>query len=140
MYSGCGSLSVFAADKTKKITLVEHNRDALVFAERNLAGINHTSFGMSGENWVKNCAGTSPHFDAVIIDPPRSGAEKEVLNFLGKSGALQIISMSCDPATHARDLAKLIQKGYEIVNMWLLDFYPNTSHIESLAELRKIGA
>ncbi|MCQ2597424.1 MAG: RsmD family RNA methyltransferase [Treponema sp.] len=137
MYSGCGSLSAFAADKAGKVTLVEHNRDALVFAERNMAGTNHTSFGMSGENWVKNCSATCPHFDAIVIDPPRSGMEKPVLDYLIKSNALQIISMSCDPATHARDLAKLIRNGYEIKDVYLLDFYPNTSHIESLVELRK---
>lgn len=137
MYSGCGSLSVFAADKAKKITLVEHNRDALVFAERNLAGINHTSFGLSGKNWVKNCSDTCPKFDAIVIDPPRSGMEKPVLNYLIKSGAQQIISMSCDPATHARDISRLCCNGYEIKNVYLLDFYPNTSHIESLIELWK---
>ncbi|MCQ2572709.1 MAG: RsmD family RNA methyltransferase [Treponema sp.] len=137
MYSGCGSLSVFAADKAKKVTLVEHNRDALVFAEKNMMGTNHISYGMSGENWVKNCSYSCPKFDAIIIDPPRSGMEKPVLDYLSKSGANQIISMSCDPATHARDISKLCKKGYEIANIWLLDFYPNTSHIESLIELRK---
>ena len=137
MYSGCGSLSVFASDKAGKVTLVEHNRDALVFAERNMAGTNHISYGMSGENWVKNCSPTCPHFDAIVIDPPRSGMERPVLDYLIKSKALQIISMSCDPATHARDLAKLLRNGYEIKNVYLLDFYPNTSHIESLVELRK---
>ena len=137
MYSGCGSLSVFASDKAGKVTLVEHNRDALVFAERNMTGTNHISYGMSGENWVKNCSATCPHFDAIVIDPPRSGMERPVLDYLIKSKALQIISMSCDPATHARDLAKLLRNGYEIKNVYLLDFYPNTSHIESLVELRK---
>jgi 23S rRNA (uracil1939-C5)-methyltransferase len=41
--------------------------------------------------------------------------------------------MSCDPATHARDAARLIQAGYTLEKLYLLDFYPNTSHIESLA-------
>lgn len=137
MYSGCGSLSVFAADKAEKVTLVEHNRDALVFAERNMAGLNHISYGLSGENWVKNCAKDCPSFESIIIDPPRSGMERPVRDYLIKSGAYQIISMSCDMATHARDIAKLICNGYEIKNVYLLDFYPNTSHIESLIELRK---
>ena len=63
--------------------------------------------------------------------------EKSVLNYLIKSGAKQIISMSCDPATHGRDIAVLVRNGYEIKNVYLLDFYPNTAHIESLIELRK---
>lgn len=137
MYAGCGSLSVFAKDKAKKITLVEHNRDALVYAEKNLSGLNHTSYGLSGETWVKTCAASLGTFDSIVIDPPRSGMEKAVLDYLVHSGTNQIISMSCDPATHSRDIARLISAGYKIKNVYLLDFYPNTSHIESLIELRK---
>ena len=76
-------------------------------------------------------------FDAVVIDPPRSGMEKEVLEWLCRSEVPQIRSVSCDPATHSRDLAALIKAGYVLKNLYLLDFYPNTSHIESLAVLEK---
>ena len=47
----------------------------------------------------------------------------------------QILSLSCDPATHARDCARLIAAGYNLKQTYLLDFYPNTSHIESLCVL-----
>ncbi len=133
MYAGCGSISTFLSDKFKNVVLVEHNRDALVFAEKNMAGKKHTSFGLSGAAWVKNCSASSPSFDACVVDPPRSGMEKEVCDYLCKSGIPQIRSLSCDPATHARDCAKLIKAGYSLEELYLLDFYPNTSHIESLA-------
>lgn len=133
MYSGCGSISAFLADKFKQVTLVEHNRDAIVFAEQNMAGTNHTSFGLSGASWVKNCAPTLPAFDACVIDPPRSGMEKEVLDYLCKSKIPFIRSLSCDPVTHARDAEKLVKAGYKLEKIYLLDFYPHTSHIESLA-------
>lgn len=133
MYSGCGSISAFLADKFKQVTLVEHNRDAIVFAEQNMAGTNHTSFGLSGAAWVKNCASTLPPFDACVVDPPRSGMEKEVLDYLCKSKIPFIRSLSCDPVTHARDAEKLIKAGYKLEKIYLLDFYPHTSHIESLA-------
>lgn len=133
MYAGCGSISTFLSDKFKNVVLVEHNRDALVFAEKNMAGRGHTSFGLSGAVWVKNCSASSPSFDACVVDPPRSGMEKEVCDYLCKSGIPQIRSLSCDPATHARDCAKLIKAGYSLEELYLLDFYPNTSHIESLA-------
>lgn len=133
MYSGCGSISAFLADKFENVVLVEHNRDALVFAEKNMAGKKHTSFGLSGAAWVKNCSASAPRFDACVVDPPRSGMEKEVCDYLCKSGISQIRSLSCDPATHARDCAKLIKAGYSLEEIYLLDFYPNTSHIESLA-------
>ncbi len=135
MYSGCGSISAFLTEKYENVVLVEHNRDAIVFAEQNLTGTKHVSYGLSGAAWVKTCAATLPPFDAVTIDPPRSGMEKEVCQWLCASKIPLILSLSCDPATHARDCAHLIKAGYNLKQMYLLDFYPNTSHIESLCVL-----
>ncbi len=135
MYAGCGTFSVFLAQHFSDITLVEHNRDALVFAEQNLMGIKHQSIGLSGAKWAQ--ANPDAYFDAVVIDPPRSGMEHEVCSWLCKSKVPQIRSVSCDPATHARDVARLLKAGYQLKKLYLLDFYPNTSHIESLAVLEK---
>ena len=135
MYAGCGSISAFLTEKYENVVIVEHNRDALVYAEQNLAGKNHISYGLSGANFVKNCAASLPAFDACTIDPPRSGMEKEVCDWLCKSKIPLILSLSCDPATHARDCARLISTGYVLKQIYLLDFYPNTSHIESLSVL-----
>ena len=135
MYSGCGSISAFLTEKYENVVLVEHNRDALVFAEQNLAGTKHLSYGLSGASWVKTCAAALPSFDACTIDPPRSGMEKEVCQWLCDTKIPLVLSLSCDPATHARDCAKLLASGYELKKIYLLDFYPNTSHIESLAVL-----
>ena len=132
MYAGCGSISVFLSDIFENVVLVEHNRDALVFAEKNLQGKNHTSYGLSGANWVKNCSKNCENFDACVVDPPRSGMEKEVRDFLCNSKIPTICSLSCDPTTHARDCFSLVKAGYKIQDVYLLDFYPNTSHIESL--------
>lgn len=141
MYAGCGTFSVFLADRFEKVTLVEHNRDALVYAEQNLAGKRHESFGLSGETWVKyhaqNCIDANGSFDAVVIDPPRSGMEKNVCQWLSKSDIPQVRSMSCDIATHARDIKFLVRGGYKLKELYLLDFYPQTGHIESLAILEK---
>lgn len=135
MYAGCGTFSVFLAEKFKELTLVEHNRDALVFAEQNLSGLPHQSIGLSGAKWAE--ANPNAYFDAVVIDPPRSGMEKEVCDWLCKSKIPQVRSVSCDPATHARDISRLLKAGYNLKKLYLLDFYPNTSHIESLAVLEK---
>lgn len=138
MYSGCGSISTFLSDKFENVILVEHNRDALVYAEENMKGKKHVSYGFSGAAWVKNCSQFCPAFDACVVDPPRSGMEKEVCDYLCKSNIPQIRSLSCDPATHARDISRLLKAGYELDSIYLLDFYPHTSHIESLAVLSKI--
>ena len=136
MYAGCGAISCFLGQNFKNVTLVEHNRDALVFAEQNMAGTPHISYGMSGASWVKNCASTCPAFDAAVVDPPRSGMEKEVLEYFCKSHIPFIAYLSCNPSTQSRDCQKLLAAGYKIESAYLMDFYPNTSHIESLVLLQ----
>ena len=138
MYSGCGSISCFLGQKYSNVVLVEHNRDALVFAEQNMAGIKHTSYGLSGENWAKTCASSCPAFDAAVVDPPRSGMEKAVLDYFCKSNIPFIVYLSCNPSTQSRDCAQLLKNGYNIKKVFLMDFYPNTSHIESLVILEKL--
>lgn len=136
MYAGAGTFSVFLSDSFEKVTLVEHNRDALVFAEQNLAGKKHESFGLSGDVWIKYHA-QGANFDAVVIDPPRSGMEKSVCKWLSSSQIPHIRSLSCNAATHARDAKYLLKAGYRLEKLFLLDFYPQTSHIESLAWFEK---
>ena len=76
------------ADCFDTITLVEHNRDALVYAEQNLAGIPHESYGMSGERWATEYASkysSTSTFDFAIVDPPRSGMENGIRKYLANS-------------------------------------------------------
>ncbi len=137
MYSGAGTFSVFLADLFEKTYLVEHNRDALVHAEINMAGKNHETYGLSGSKWTEQNAplilSRNGQFDAVVIDPPRSGMEKEVCDWLCRNKTPQIRSVSCDPSTQARDAKRLIKSGYKLTKLFLLDFYPQTAHVESLA-------
>ena len=64
-------------------------------------------------------------------------SSKAVLEYLKTSDIPVLACLSCDPATQARDVSFLTKHGYKITGTWLLDFYPNTSHIESLVILRK---
>ena len=138
IYSGAGTISVFLADYFDTLTLVEHNRDAIAFAEQNLRGKNHESYGISGEKWAKEFGPkilekNPPQL--AFVDPPRSGMEKGVRDFLTTSKIPHIAYLSCDPATQARDCKTLIQAGYSISKLFLLDFYPHTGHMETLAFL-----
>lgn len=142
MYSGCGTFSVFLSDIFEKLFLVEHNREQIVFAEKNLAEKKHESYGMSGEKFVRENASliiaNDGNFDAVVIDPPRSGMEKTVCQWLCQSKIPQIRAVSCNPSTQARDASYLLKAGYKITKLYLLDFYPQTAHIESLANFEYI--
>lgn len=138
MYAGVGTFSTFLLDNFNNSVLVEHNRDAISLAEINLQGKKHESYGISGDKWAKEYVSKiKTKFDGVVIDPPRSGIEKSVLDWLCNSNIPSIRSLSCDPITHSRDLKILVNCGYKIKEIYLLDFYPQTHHIESLAILEK---
>ena len=142
MYSGCGTFSVFLSEIFGKMFLVEHNREQIVFAETNLLGTSHESYGQSGEKWVRESepliASNNGKFDAVVIDPPRSGMEKSVCQWLCRAKIPQVRAVSCNPSTQARDAAFLVKAGYKLEKLYLLDFYPQTAHIESLANFENI--
>jgi 23S rRNA (uracil1939-C5)-methyltransferase len=76
-------------------------------------------------------------FDFILIDPPRTGVEKEVLESLLKLAPFEICYVSCDPATLARDLRRLSAK-YKITSVKAIDMFPQTHHIETVVRLRKI--
>ena len=71
-------------------------------------------------------------FDALLIDPPRSGAE-EVMQYIPKFGAKRIVYVSCNPATLARDAGLLVQQGYRLSRAGVMDMFTHTGHVESIA-------
>jgi 23S rRNA (uracil1939-C5)-methyltransferase len=76
--------------------------------------------------------------DALFVDPPRRGLEPQALEALLSHGPPLILYLSCDAATLARDLGLLVgEAGYRVAWLQPLDFFPNTTHIETLAVLRR---
>ena len=74
--------------------------------------------------------------DVVVLDPPRKGCEKEVLDTLYNSKIPMLIYVSCHPQTLARDLDYLVQKGYEILSLQPFDNFAQTAHVESVVVLQ----
>jgi 23S rRNA (uracil1939-C5)-methyltransferase len=75
--------------------------------------------------------------DAIFVDPPRAGLGKVVTQSLSRIAAPRLIYLSCDPSTLARDLRALLDSGYHCEQLTLVDMFPQTGHIESLAVLRR---
>ncbi len=80
----------------------------------------------SHHSWAKQ------GFDALLIDPPRSGAE-EIMHYVPKFGAKRIVYVSCNPATLARDAGILAQQGYQLKKTGVMDMFTHTAHVESIA-------
>lgn len=84
----------------------------------------------SGQPWAKE------GFDALLIDPPRSGA-LEVVQYLPRFGAKRIVYVSCNPATLARDAGELVKAGYKLKKAGVMDMFTHTAHVESIALFEK---
>jgi tRNA/tmRNA/rRNA uracil-C5-methylase (TrmA/RlmC/RlmD family) len=78
-----------------------------------------------------------PRPDAVVLDPPRSGLPPGVADTLAGLGAGRIAYLSCDPATLARDLARIAAGGYVLRSVEGFDLFPQTPHVEALALLER---
>lgn len=137
LHCGLGNFSLPIAGIAERLVGVDIQRAAIRSAERNaiLNGLNNCSFLQGGaEEGARELVRQGERFDLVLLDPPRRGCA-EVLPWLPGLGTRNILYLSCDPATMARDLHKLMEAGYGVDRMMLVDMFPQTHHIETLALL-----
>ncbi len=132
MYAGVGSIGLSVAPK--KATLVELDPATAAMARLNANGshIQAEVIETSTEKALDSIMSELP----VIFDPPRAGLHDKVVGRTLETIPPQVIYLSCNPATQARDLAKLTQR-YDITYFEGFNFFPHTPHIETLAVLRK---
>lgn len=134
LYCGVGLLSSMVEDQFEKIYAVEINKDVSPYIKKNLT-TDCEFYPLSLEKWIAEKKNVTA--ETIIIDPPRTGLTKNVRKFLNTSNAGVIIYVSCDPATMARDLKDIIVDNFTVDDFKLFDFYPQTSHMEAVAVLRK---
>lgn len=82
---------------------------------------------------VEHALGDLPGHDVVLLDPPRAGAGPRVVAGIDEADPRRIVYVSCDPASFARDAADLLRRGWKFLDLRVLDLYPNTHHMESVA-------
>ena len=134
LYAGVGLFSMALSRRFQRVTAVEAVNSAAADLEHN-AALNNApirAVRASTENFLAASA-AAPEF--VLADPPRAGLDKKAVDALVKLRPKRIALVSCDPSTLARDLAGLVQGGYSIESMTMVDLFPQTSHIESVTRL-----
>jgi len=138
LYSGVGSLTAYLASNCEAVDAVEEWRPAAKLLQANMAlnGLANVSLHMDeAERFMRNAA---PGYDAVVLDPPRSGCAEDVIAGILRVAPKGIAYVSCNPATLARDVARLTSGGdYKLESLAAFDMFPQTAHVESVALLRK---
>jgi 23S rRNA (uracil1939-C5)-methyltransferase len=138
LYCGVGLFTLPLARRFEHVIAVESNPVATRFARRNLqhAGLTNASVETASlSDWMLQTEGRVKTVDYVLLDPPRAGAESVVIRGILDLQPKRITYVSCDPATLARDLKKLLTGGYAIAEMRGFDMFPQTHHVETVVHL-----
>jgi len=139
-YSGTGTISIYLAGKAKKVYGLELQKGAVrdAWANGELNNLSNLKF-FSGkaESWLYKWVQRGEKVEVIIIDPPRRGCSREVLKNIIKIKPEQILYVSCDMPTLARDIKYITQNGYNIEEVQPIDMFPHTSHIECLVHLTR---
>jgi 23S rRNA (uracil1939-C5)-methyltransferase len=133
LYSGAG-LFARALD-FENVTAVESAGFSADDLQHNLAGKAHRVVRSSTLDFLRIPAQAKP--ELIVVDPPRAGLGKEICSHLGSIAAPEIVYISCDPATLARDLQSLLQFGYTVQRIHLMDLFPQTFHMETVTFLKR---
>ena len=140
LFCGLGNFTLALARRAREVVGVEGESGLVEWARRNAArnGIANAVFyaanltgDLTGQPW------TQGGYDKVLLDPPRSGA-LELMPWMATLGARRIVYVSCHPATLARDVGELVHRfGYRLESAGVLDMFPHTTHVESMAVLAR---
>ena len=142
LFCGLGNFSLPLAKRVSEVVGVEGDVSLVEHAQNNatLNNLDNAVFELADltKTTLKEYPWAKAGFNKILLDPPRSGAF-EVLPQLAELGAERIVYVSCNPATLARDAGELVNNlGYTLVSAGIMDMFPHTSHVESIAVFDKI--
>ena len=139
-YCGTGTITLFLSQKAKKVYGVEIIPQAIdnawINAKENKVE-NVEFFVGESEVVIPDLINKGVKADVVVVDPPRKGCDKKLLDAITNIDAKKIVYISCDPSTLGRDLQVLEENGYKTLEVQPVDMFPNTAHIENVALLIK---
>ena len=141
LYCGIGTISLFAAQKAKKVIGVEIVEEAIEAAKRNASrnNLNNTEFYVGkAEEIVPQLYEKGIKADVVLVDPPRKGCDEQLLKTLVDMSPERIVYVSCNPSTLARDLKYLSANDFELKEVQPVDMFPWTQHVECVVLMSRV--
>ena len=131
LYCGTGSIGIYLSDVCKSVLGVERNSDSVLCARENMKINNINNY----EIILGDASEISKKFDVIVVDPPREGLSKTVINNLNNMKAQKIIYVSCNPSTLKRDI--LLLDNYNLQSIRAFNMFPATKHIECVVLLER---
>ncbi len=138
-YSGVGTIGLYIAHNSKEVIGIENNKSSVLAANENakLNNIKNAKFLQgNAEELLPKMIKDGEEFDAIVVDPPRTGLNDKFIKALLESNVKRIVYVSCNPATLAKNLSVLKEK-YNVNSITPFDMFPNTAHVESVTLLVK---
>ena len=139
LFAGVGLFSRVLAKSFTQVTSVEANPVAATDLRNAMKklGPQHRAVEATTLDFLERAIVDRERPDLIVLDPPRAGAGPEVCELLVRMAPREIVYVSCDPSTLARDLWSLTERGYRATAMHMLDLFPQTAHVETVVVLRR---
>jgi 23S rRNA (uracil1939-C5)-methyltransferase len=134
LYAGVGLFSRALAKKFQQVVAVETLGADLI---NSFKGPRKRAIEATTVEFLRHAVIQRERPQLIVMDPPRAGVGAEVCSFLARIAAPEIVYVSCDPLTLARDLKMLVDEGYKLEELHLVDLFPQTFHLETVVVLRK---
>ena len=141
IYCGIVTISLFLAQKAKKVYGIEIVEDAIKDAKRNakINNMDNVEFYVGkAEEVVPKMYKEGKRANVVVVDPPRKGCDEKVLDTIVSMEPDRVVYVSCNPSTLARDLAYLNERGYKCHEIQPVDMFPHSVHVENVAWLSRV--
>ena len=137
----CGSATSSIAINDDHVVGIEINKNAIEDAKENAKenGLKDYKFISKNANYIDDKFIKKEKIDAIVLDPPRAGLDKEIIKTIAKTKIKKIVYISCNPQTLSRDINRFQNKGYKLEKIKGCDMFSETMHVETVALLSKLN-